>query len=71
MTESDRPSIWRRVRCKIGWCATLVVIDKRSVASEPARCIDCGRAHIWVSPERLQRASAERCRRAGMYWMID
>lgn len=71
---TSRPSLWRRIRCRLGWCTTLVIVDHarhRSLASEPARCIDCGRAHLWVTPERLKRARAERCRRAGLYWMID
>jgi hypothetical protein len=66
-----RPPLWSRVLCRIGLCRTLVVIDRRSVATEPARCIDCGRAHAWVTPQRLRRASAERARRAGLAWMTE
>ena len=66
-----RPSLWRRVLCRFGLCRTLVVIDRRSLTAEPARCIDCGRAHAWLTPERLRMASNERSRRAGLYWMED
>lgn len=68
---TTRPALWRRILCRLGYCRTLVVIDKRSIAMEPARCIDCGRAHTWVTPERLRTASDERCRRDGLYWMMD
>ncbi|MBK8211851.1 MAG: hypothetical protein IPK78_19835 [Rhodospirillales bacterium] len=67
----QRGALLDRLLCLTGKCRRLVVIDTHSRASDPLRCIRCGRAHGWIDPAEMAGFRARTAWMGRGWWIED